>query len=162
MGLEIPIKVIDVWTEDMSLTSSDNALLCFALLCFALLAGSLFSLVCHLVATDSTWTSVFYSKCPSRAMGNTADKQWHLPFIGRFGQYHNTLCLFPQILNKHCFQFPLGLTVEPTNKMADEGEDGTCNQSKALSEKVSDLSPVHAKSITLTGIFLGPLSHFQG
>ena len=30
--------------------------------------------------------------------------------IGRVGKYHNTLCLFSQILNKHCFQFFLGLT----------------------------------------------------
>jgi len=36
--------------------------------------------------------------------------------------------------------------------MADEGEDGTCNQSKALSEEVSDISPVHTKPITLIGI----------
>ena len=34
-------------------------------------------------------------------------------FIGHFGKYHNTLCLFPQILHKHCFQFLLGLTMVP-------------------------------------------------
>ena len=28
--------------------------------------------------------------------------------IGRFGKYHNTLCLSPQILHKHCFCFLLG------------------------------------------------------
>ena len=33
--------------------------------------------------------------------------------IGHFGKYHNTLCLFPQILDKHCFQFLLGLTMVP-------------------------------------------------
>ena len=33
--------------------------------------------------------------------------------IGHFGKYHNTLCLSPQILHKHCFQFLLGLTVVP-------------------------------------------------
>ena len=33
--------------------------------------------------------------------------------IGQFGKYHNTLCLSPQILHKHCFQFLLGLTMIP-------------------------------------------------
>ena len=33
--------------------------------------------------------------------------------IGHFGKYHNTLCLSPQNLHKHCFQFLLGLTVVP-------------------------------------------------
>ena len=31
--------------------------------------------------------------------------------IGHFGKYHNTLCLSPQILHKHCLKFLLGLTV---------------------------------------------------
>ena len=26
-------------------------------------------------------------------------------FIDHFGKYHNTLCLSPQILHNHCFQF---------------------------------------------------------
>ena len=29
--------------------------------------------------------------------------------IRHFGKYHNTLCLSPQILRKHCFQFLLGI-----------------------------------------------------
>ena len=33
--------------------------------------------------------------------------------IGHFGKYHNTLCLSPQILHKHCFQFLLRLTTVP-------------------------------------------------
>ena len=33
--------------------------------------------------------------------------------IGHFGKYHNTLCLSPQILHKHCFQFVFGLTMVP-------------------------------------------------
>ena len=33
--------------------------------------------------------------------------------IGHFGKYHNTLCLSPQILLKHCYQFLLGLTTVP-------------------------------------------------
>ena len=33
--------------------------------------------------------------------------------IGQFGKYHNTLCLSPQILHKHCFQFLLELTMIP-------------------------------------------------
>ena len=33
--------------------------------------------------------------------------------IGHFRKYHNTLCLSPQILHKHCFQFLLGLTMVP-------------------------------------------------
>ena len=32
---------------------------------------------------------------------------------GHFGKYHNTPCLFPQILHKHCFDFFLGLTIVP-------------------------------------------------
>ena len=38
-------------------------------------------------------------------------------FIGHFGKYHNTFCLSPQILHKHCLQFLLGLTmVQRENK----------------------------------------------
>ena len=33
--------------------------------------------------------------------------------IGHFGKYHNTLCLSPQILHKHCLQVLLGLTMVP-------------------------------------------------
>ena len=33
--------------------------------------------------------------------------------IGIFGKYHNSLCLSPQILHEHCFQFLLGLTMVP-------------------------------------------------
>ena len=33
--------------------------------------------------------------------------------IGQFGKYHNTLCLCPQILRYHCYQFLLGLTMVP-------------------------------------------------
>ena len=33
--------------------------------------------------------------------------------IGHFGRYHNTLCLSPQILHKHRFQFLLELTMVP-------------------------------------------------
>ena len=33
--------------------------------------------------------------------------------IGHFGKYHNTLCLSPQILHKHCFQFLLGFKMVP-------------------------------------------------
>ena len=32
----------------------------------------------------------------------------HLFTIGHFRKYHNTLCLFPQILHKHCFCFLFG------------------------------------------------------
>ena len=33
--------------------------------------------------------------------------------IGHFEKYHDTLCLSPHILHKHCFQFLLGLTIVP-------------------------------------------------
>ena len=33
--------------------------------------------------------------------------------IGHFGKYHNTFCLSPKNLHKHCFQFLLGLTLVP-------------------------------------------------
>ena len=37
----------------------------------------------------------------------------HMTLIGQFGKYHNTLCLSPHILHKHCFQFLLGLKMAP-------------------------------------------------
>ena len=33
--------------------------------------------------------------------------------VGHVGKYHNTICLFPQILHKHCFQFLLRFTMLP-------------------------------------------------
>ena len=36
-----------------------------------------------------------------------------LMLIGQFGKYHNTLCLSPQILHKHCSSFLMGLTRVP-------------------------------------------------
>ena len=33
--------------------------------------------------------------------------------IGHFGKYHNTLCLSPQLLHKHCFEFLVGLSMVP-------------------------------------------------
>ena len=33
--------------------------------------------------------------------------------IGHSEKYHNTICLSPQILHKHCYQFLLGLTMVP-------------------------------------------------
>ena len=33
--------------------------------------------------------------------------------IGHFEKYHNTLCLSPQILRKHCFQLLLGIKKAP-------------------------------------------------
>ena len=36
---------------------------------------------------------------------------WSVWIIGHSRKYHNTLCLSPQILHKHCFQFLLGLTM---------------------------------------------------
>ena len=35
------------------------------------------------------------------------------PLSGHFEKYHNTLCLSPQIVHKHCFQFLLGLKMVP-------------------------------------------------
>ena len=35
------------------------------------------------------------------------------PGTGQFGKYHNTLCLSPQILHKHCFCFLLGTLYVP-------------------------------------------------
>ena len=40
-------------------------------------------------------------------------KAYSLHSIGHIGKYHNILCLSPQILHKHCFQFLLGLTMVP-------------------------------------------------
>ena len=47
--------------------------------------------------TNSRWNSCFRAKFS----------------IGHFGKYHNILCLSPQILHKHCFQFLLGHTMVP-------------------------------------------------
>jgi len=41
------------------------------------------------------------------------DLLWKSYSIGLFRKYHNTLCLAPQILHKHCFQFLLGLSMVP-------------------------------------------------
>ena len=43
----------------------------------------------------------------------TQSKNKNNTTIGHFEKYHNTLCLSPQILHKHCFQFLLGLTMVP-------------------------------------------------
>ena len=40
--------------------------------------------------------------------GLELNKRGLVSFIGHFGRYHNTLCLSPQILHKHCFCFLLG------------------------------------------------------
>ena len=39
-----------------------------------------------------------------------------LMLIAHFGKYHNTLCLSPQILHKHCFQFSHGTYKGPKRK----------------------------------------------
>ena len=54
------------------------------------------------------------SRCRCDELTNRAMKSpftWLL--IDHFGKYHNILCLSPQILHKHCFQFLLGLTTVP-------------------------------------------------
>ena len=47
-------------------------------------------------------------------------KEWHNTFdsssIGHFRKYHNTLCLFLQILHEHCFQFLLKKKFGGTNQ----------------------------------------------
>ena len=49
--------------------------------------------------------------------------------IGHFGKYHNTLCLSPQILHKHCFQFLLGITMVPReNKINSYAKFGGTNE----------------------------------
>ena len=56
----------------------------------------------------------FYGYCFMRISSNP-NLNYHSPpinnTIGHFGKYHNTLCLSPQILHKHCFQILLGLTM---------------------------------------------------
>ena len=49
--------------------------------------------------------------------------------IGHFGRYHNTPCLFRQILHKHCFQFLLGhLMVSRENKNSGYAKFGGTNK----------------------------------
>ena len=64
-----------------------------------------------------TFSSACYIiKFRSTLIGNVAThRKVFAPFlfIGHFGKYHNTLCLCPQILHKHCFQFLLGITMVP-------------------------------------------------
>ena len=49
--------------------------------------------------------------------------------IGHFGKYHNHLCLFPQILHKHCFQFLLKLTMaQRENKNNSHAKFGGTNK----------------------------------
>ena len=58
--------------------------------------------------------------------------------IGHFQIAHNTLCLPPNILNKHCFQFLLGHTVVPTeienNAYAKLGGGGVGGKQSVLVE----------------------------
>ena len=64
-----------------------------------------------------TFSSASYIvKFHSTLTGNVAThRKVFAPFLftGHFGKYHNTLCLFPQILHKLCFQFLLELTMVP-------------------------------------------------
>ena len=54
---------------------------------------------------------------------------FHGSCIGHFAKYHNNLCLCPQILHKHCFQFLLGLTVVPReNKNNSHAKFGGTNK----------------------------------
>ena len=94
----------------MTLTFSGNALLW-------LQVPSSSSSVILLLARVTPRVQVYF-------VANVRHVQWAilqipnegLAFIqvkGHFAKYHDTLCLSPQILHKHCFQFLLGLTLVP-------------------------------------------------
>ena len=94
----------------MSLTSSDNALLW-------LQVPSSSSSAILLLGRVTPRVQVYF-------VANVRYVQWAIPqtpndglvfiqVIGHFAKYHDTLCLSPQILHKHCFQFLLGLTLVP-------------------------------------------------
>ena len=70
--------------------------------------------------------------------------------IGQSGKYHNTLCLSPKILHKHCFQFLLRLTMVPrenkNNAYAKVGGTikeyyGIFRSGQLARQPVSDLTP---------------------
>ena len=53
----------------------------------------------------------------------------HAQHNSHFGKYHNTLCLSPPILHKHCFQFLLALTMVPReSKNSDYAKCGGTNK----------------------------------
>ena len=92
----------------MSLTSSDNALLW-------LQVPSSSSSAILLLGRVTPRVQVYF-------VANVRHVQWAIPqtpndglvfiqVIGHFPKYHDTLCLSPQILHKHCFQFLLGLSL---------------------------------------------------
>ena len=87
----------------MSLTFSDNALVW-------LQVPSSPSSAILLLARVTPRVQVYF-------VANVRHVQWAIPqfiqVIGHFAKYHDTLCLSPQILHKHCFQFLLGLTLVP-------------------------------------------------
>ena len=64
-------------------------------------------------------TSFLFSCCLNSSLGiwskmiRQANHLQAYVYIGHFWKYHNTLCLSPQILHKHCFQFLLGFTMVP-------------------------------------------------
>ena len=94
----------------MSLTFSDNALVW-------LQVPSSSSSAILLLARVTPRVQVYF-------LANVRHVQWAIPqipneglafiqVIGHFAKYHDTLCLSPKILHKHCFQFLLGLTLVP-------------------------------------------------
>ena len=67
---------------------------------------------CKITFTNS-WTLFPRLFCMRSTARTVAPAKLSCLSIGHSGKYHNTLCLSPKILHKHCFQFLSGFTMVP-------------------------------------------------
>ena len=83
----------------------------------------------------------------------------HTYSIGHFGKYHYTLCLSPQILHKHCFQFLSGLTMAPReNKNNTYAKFG--GQTRSISLESTMILKIWGTNKEYHGTFQTVLLHF--
>ena len=77
--------------------------------------SSIFKFVFFLGSKEAIGKISLTLDAPNRILGLVVKWRHHTNslYIGHFGKYHNTFCLSPQILHKHCFPFLLGLTMVP-------------------------------------------------
>ena len=80
-----------------------------------MMAYMMMTIMTKVIDDDSSYDDVNVGEGNDDDDGNDIkdDDDYDLNDIGHFGKYHNTLCLSPQNLHKHCFQFLLGLAMVP-------------------------------------------------
>ena len=123
--------------------------------CFhSLFFPSIFALVYLIVLYQQLSLPYFHAK----SLLNIFSLLSTVPTIGHFEKYHNTLCLSPQILHKHCFQFLLGITMVPRENKnnAYEKFGGTNKEYYGIFRSGLLLLRIHFLRVVLinTGIFL--------